>query len=160
MLNVRNAAESDADLVARLVRELARYEKLEHEANASSQDFARALADPKGPCALIAEWNGEAVGLALYFFNFSTFVGRRGIYLEDLFVKEGMRGKGIGKALLAALARIAIEKECGRMEWAVLDWNKPAIDFYRSLGAKPMDEWTVFRLTGEELVALAKGAPS
>ena len=105
--------------------------------------------------SLVAEWNGEPCGFALYFFNFSTFVGKHGVYLEDLFVLESHRGKGIGKALLTRLARIAKENDCGRLEWSVLDWNAPSIAFYKSLGAVPMDEWTVYRLAGDALRELA-----
>ena len=101
--------------------------------------------------ALLAEVGGEAVGLALYFHNFSTFLGKPGLYLEDLFVKPAFRGRGIGKALLSRVARIAVERDCGRMEWSVLDWNEPSIRFYESLGAKPLDDWTSFRLTGDAL---------
>lgn len=155
LLSIRNASPSDADLILEMVRALARYEKLEHEMTATADHFRSALGDPRGPGALIAEWEGAPCGLALYFFNFSTFLGRRGLYLEDLFVKDELRGKGIGKALLARLARIAEEKDCGRLEWAVLDWNAPSIAFYRGLGAVAMDEWTVFRLTGDPLAALA-----
>jgi diamine N-acetyltransferase len=154
-LRIRRASPADASLIADLVRALARYERLEHEARATPEDFARALAD-KGVGALIAEWDGAPCGFALYFFNFSTFLGRPGLYLEDLFVKEPLRGKGVGKALLAELARVALENACGRMEWAVLDWNAPSIAFYRSLGAVPMEEWTVYRLSGDALGRLAE----
>jgi GNAT superfamily N-acetyltransferase len=156
-LVIREATPDDAALILDLVRALAVYEKLEHEVTACTDDFGKAL-EAGDARALIAEWAGEACGFALYFFNFSTFLGRRGIYLEDLFVKESHRGKGIGKALLARLARLAVEKECGRLEWSVLDWNAPSIAFYKSLGAKAMDEWTVYRLTGEALAALAAEA--
>ena len=106
---------------------------------------------------LVAEYDGEGVGFALFFHNFSTFLGRPGIYLEDLYVRPAMRGRGIGKALLAHLARLAVERRCGRLEWSVLDWNEPSIAFYRSLGARPMEEWSVYRLTGEALEALGRG---
>ena len=105
----------------------------------------------------IGEYDGEGVGFALFFHNFSTFLGRPGIYLEDLYVRPAMRGRGIGKALLAHLARLAVERRCGRLEWSVLDWNEPSIAFYRSLGARPMEEWSVYRLTGEALEALGRG---
>lgn len=167
MLNIRRATAADAEIIATLVRELADYEKLLHEAKASADDFRRELADDpagepgNGPIihVLIAEWNGEPVGFALYFFSFSTFVGRRGLYLEDLFVRPAMRGQGIGRALLRALARIARDRGCGRMEWAVLDWNEPALGFYQTLGARRMTEWIVHRLTAVEIGRLAEESP-
>lgn len=156
-LSIRCAVKGDAQLILRFIRELAVYEKLADAVVASGDDIDRALfgENPKA-FALIAEWNGEPCGFALYFFNFSTFVGKHGVYLEDLFVLESHRGKGIGKALLAQLARIAKENDCGRLEWSVLDWNAPSIAFYISLGAVPMDEWTVYRLAGDALRDLAK----
>lgn len=156
-LSIRDGLESDASLVRELVYELAVYEKLEHEVIADAEDFRRALAEDHAH-VLIAEWDGAPCGFALYFFNFSTFLGRRGIYLEDLFVRESHRGKGIGKALLARLARLALDKNCARLDWAVLDWNAPSIAFYKSLGAEAMDEWTAYRLTGQPLAALAADA--
>ncbi len=158
-LNIRKAEPGDAALILQFIRELAVYEKLADEVVAREADLVRTLfgREPK-VFALIAEWNGAACGFALYFFNFSTFLGRHGVYLEDLFVRESHRGKGIGKALLARLAGVALENDCGRLEWSVLDWNAPAIDFYKSLGAAPMDEWTVYRLTGEALAALGRQA--
>lgn len=160
MLNIRPATATDAETIATLVRELADYEKLLHEAKAGAEDFRRELtAENPVIHVLIAEWNGEPVGFALYFFNFSTFVGRPGLYLEDLFVRPAMRGKGIGRALLRALARIARERRCGRLEWAVLDWNEPALKFYASLGARRMTEWIVHRLTPVEIDRLAEEAP-
>lgn len=157
---IREAASSDAALVCTLIRELAAYEKLEDEAVATEADLARALfsSAPK-VFALIAEEAGEPCGFALWFFSFSTFRGRHGVYLEDLFVRENRRGKGIGKALLARLARIALENDCARLEWQVLDWNAPSIAFYKALGARSMDDWTTFRLTGAPLDALAGSAP-
>ncbi|HEX6636427.1 MAG TPA: GNAT family N-acetyltransferase [Steroidobacteraceae bacterium] len=156
MLNIRAATAADADTVAALVRELADYEKLLHEARASADDFRRELESPNPVIrVLIAEWDGAPVGFALYFFNFSTFVGRAGLDLEDLFVRPDMRGKGVGRALLRALARIARERNCGRMEWAVLDWNTPALEFYKTLDARPMKEWIVHRLTPVEIERLA-----
>jgi GNAT superfamily N-acetyltransferase len=156
MLTIRPATRADAATVASLVRELADYEKLLHEAKATSEDFLREL-DSENPVirVLIAEWDGQPAGFALYFFNFSTFVGRPGLYLEDLFVRPALRSHGIGRALLSALARIARERNCGRMEWAVLDWNEPALKFYKSLGARQMNEWIVHRLTPVEIDALA-----
>ncbi len=143
-------------MILSLIADLAEYEKLSHEVTASAADIERALFcdSPKAFC-LIAQWNGEPCGFALYFFNFSTFLGKHGVYLEDLFVKPAFRGKGVGKALLAELARVAQRNDCGRLEWSVLDWNEPAIKFYKSLGAAPMDEWTVFRVTGDALDDLA-----
>jgi GNAT superfamily N-acetyltransferase len=159
MLHIRPATAHDADLIAQLVRELAEYEQLLHEARAEPRDFASELAaDQPIIRVLIAEWSGEPVGFALYFFNFSTFVGRPGLYLEDLFVRPSMRGKGIGLQLLAELARVAEARGCGRMEWAVLTWNTPAIRFYESLGARPLDEWKVYRLTPAEIASLSARA--
>jgi GNAT superfamily N-acetyltransferase len=156
MLNIRPATRADAPTIATLVRELADYEKLLHEAKAGAEDFLRELDSPNPVIhVLIAEWNGEPAGFALYFFNFSTFVGRPGLYLEDLFVRPAQRKHGIGRALLRELARIAQERDCGRMEWAVLDWNEPALRFYKSLDARPMTEWIVHRLTPVEIGKLA-----
>src|SRR5215510_7704050 len=156
MLNVRPATPADAPVIASLVRELADYEKLLHEAKAGPEDFLRELtADNPVIRVLIAEWNGEPAGFALYFFNFSTFVGRPGLYLEDLFVRPALRSHGIGRALLQALARVAKERNCGRMEWAVLDWNEPALRFYESLGARQLKEWIIHRLTPVEIARLA-----
>jgi GNAT superfamily N-acetyltransferase len=159
MLRIRPATGADAPLIASLVRELADYEKLLPEAKATAADFLREI-DAQNPVirVLIAEWNGEPAGFALYFFNFSTFVGRPGLYLEDLFVRPALRSHGIGRALLRALARIARERNCGRMEWAVLDWNEPALRFYKTLGARQLDEWIVHRLTPVEIDQLAAEA--
>jgi GNAT superfamily N-acetyltransferase len=132
---IRPAIAADADALAELIRALARYERLEHEVK----------------MALLAEAGGEPVGMALFFSNYSTFLGRPGLYLEDLFVKPEHRGRGLGKALLQEVARIALERGCGRLEWAVLDWNRPAIDFYEKLGARPNSGWTTYRLSGEPL---------
>ena len=156
MLKIRPATREDAPVIASLVRELADYEKLLHEARATPEDFLRELDSPNPVIhVLIAEWNGEPAGFALYFFNFSTFVGRPGLYLEDLFVRPALRSHGIGRALLRALARVARERNCGRMEWAVLDWNEPALRFYQALGARQMKEWIVHRLTPVEIEKLA-----
>jgi len=156
MLNIRPARREDAATIAGLVRELADYEKLLPEAKATAEDFLRELDSPSPVIhVLIAEWNGEAAGFALYFFNFSTFVGRPGLYLEDLFVRPAQRAHGIGRALLRALARIAEQRNCGRMEWAVLDWNEPALRFYKSLDARQMNEWIIHRLTPVEIAKLA-----
>jgi GNAT superfamily N-acetyltransferase len=156
MLNIRPATRADAATIAGLVRELADYEKLLDEARARPEDFLRELESPNPVIhVLIAEWNGAPCGFALYFFNFSTFVGRPGLYLEDLFVWPEQRAHGIGRALLRALARIAQARGCGRMEWAVLDWNEPALRFYEKLGARQMKEWIVHRLTTAEISKLA-----
>ncbi len=155
-LKIRKAVKGDASLILQFIRDLAVYEKLADAVVAESADIDRALfcAEPKA-FALVAEWDGIPCGFALYFFNFSTFVGRHGVYLEDLFVPESHRGRGVGKALLVRLAQIAKENDCGRLEWSVLDWNAPAITFYKSLGAVPMDEWTIYRLSGDALSTLA-----
>lgn len=154
-LEIRSARPGDELLLLDLIRELAEYERLAHEVEATPEDLAESLFGGGAVAeAVIAEWNGQPVGFALFFRNFSTFVGRPGLYLEDLYVRESERGKGIGKALLLHLAGIARERNYGRMEWSVLNWNKPAIDFYHSLGAKPMDDWTVFRLDEAALKAL------
>ena len=155
-LAIRPAAPADAALVLSFIRELAEYERLAHEVVATDGDIAAALFGPEPRVfADIAEWNGEPAGFALWFYNFSTFRGRHGIYLEDLFVRPDFRGHGIGRALLAHLARRCIAEGQPRLEWWVLDWNEPALRFYRSLGAVPMDEWTVQRVTGDALAKLA-----
>lgn len=157
-LAIRRARPDEAGLVFSLVRELADYEKLSHEVHASEADIAEALfgANPRLYCD-IAEWNGEPAGFAVWFVNFSTFAGRHGIYLEDLFVRPALRGKGIGKALLVHLAKQCSANGWARLQWAVLDWNAPSIAFYKSLGAELMDEWTICRVSGEALSALAEG---
>lgn len=153
---IRVAAEGDLGLILSLIRELAEYEHLADQVCASEEDLARWLFGAKPVAeALIAENSGSPVGFALFFHNFSTFLGRPGLYLEDLYVRPESRGKGIGKLLLRELARIASERGCGRLEWAVLDWNGPAIRFYESLGAKQLSDWRIFRLTGEDLTRLA-----
>jgi GNAT superfamily N-acetyltransferase len=156
MLNIRPATRDDAPVIASLVRELADYEKLLDDAKATAADFLREI-ESANPVihVLIAEWDGSPCGFALYFFNFSTFVGRPGLYLEDLFVRPAQRKHGIGRALLRALARIASQRGCGRMEWAVLDWNEPALRFYKSLDARQMNEWIIHRLTPVEIAKLA-----
>ena len=153
---VRSARRDDCALVAALIRELAVYERLEHEAKATPADLAAALFEP-APRAFceIVEVDGEAVGFALWFYNFSTFVGRSGLYLEDLFVRPQARGVGAGKALLRALAQRCVAEDLGRMEWAVLDWNAPALRFYDALGSRSLDDWRIRRLTGEALTRLA-----
>lgn len=156
---VRPAGPRDIPLILRFIRELATYEKLEHEVVATEDRLTKWLFGEK-PAAevIIAEWEGRPVGFALFFHNFSTFLGLPGIYLEDLFVIPEARGRGFGRALLSHLAALALDRGCGRVEWWVLDWNQPAIDFYRSLGALPMSDWTVYRLTGEPLTRLANGS--
>jgi GNAT superfamily N-acetyltransferase len=157
MLSIRPAAPEDVPLILELIRALAAYEKLSEACVATEGRLERSLfGETKYAEALIAEWDGEPAGFALYFHNFSTFLAQPGIYLEDLFVKPGLRGKGIGKALLRRLAKVATERECGRLEWSVLDWNEPSIEFYKGLGAKPLDEWTMFRITGLGLAELAQ----
>ena len=157
-LAIRRARPDEAGLVLSLIRELAAYEKLLHEVEATEASIGAALFNdnPRLFCE-IAEWDGEPAGFALWFFNFPTFSGRSGLYLEDLFVRPAFRGKGIGKALLSHLARTGIEKGCSRLQWSVLDWNTPSIEFYKSLGAEMMDEWTVCRVGGQALTALAQG---
>ena len=141
-----------------MIRALAEYEKLTHLCVATEARLEETLFGPR-PYAetIIAEWDGAPVGFALYFHNYSTFLAQPGIYLEDLFVKPEFRGKGIGKALLIRLAQIADERACGRLEWSVLDWNEPSIAFYKKLGANPLDDWTIFRVTGPGLGKLARG---
>jgi GNAT superfamily N-acetyltransferase len=155
-LRIAPAVENDVPIILGFIRKLAEYEKLSHLVVATEENIREHVfgASPVAE-VLLAYWDGEPVGFALYFRNFSTFLGQTGIYLEDLFVDPARRGKGIGKALLARLAKIALERGYGRLEWAVLDWNKPSIDFYRSLGAVALDEWTGYRLTGEALDRLA-----
>jgi GNAT superfamily N-acetyltransferase len=155
-LRIAPANESDVSIILSFIRKLAEYEKLSHLVVATEEHIRKHVfgANPVAE-VLLAYWNDEPVGFALYLRNFSTFLGQAGIYLEDLFVDPEHRGKGIGKALLARLAKIAVERGYGRLEWAVLDWNTPSIEFYRSLGAVPLDEWTAYRLTGAALDRLA-----
>jgi GNAT superfamily N-acetyltransferase len=155
---IRFATESDVDVIGELIRGLAEYERMAHEVEWTREQLRHSLFGPRRYAeVLIAEDDvtRQPVGFALFFHNFSTFLGKPGIYLEDLFVRPEHRGKGWGKALLRALARLVIERDCGRLEWAVLNWNEPAIQFYKSLGARPMDQWTVYRVAGEALAALA-----
>ena len=155
-LTIRRARSDEAGLVFTFVRELAEYEKLSHEVEATEADIAEALSG-ESPVLFcdIAEWDGEPAGFAVWFVNFSTFSGKPGIYLEDLFVRPALRGKGIGKALLVHLAKQSVANGWSRLQWAVLDWNTPSIEFYKSLGAVMMDEWTICRLSGEALTRLA-----
>lgn len=157
--HVRAARPSDAGLIFALVRELAEYERLSHEVDATEDFLAAALFGerPRVFCD-IAEWHGEGVGFALWFYNFSTFRGRHGIYLEDLYVRPAQRGHGLGKLLLANLARRCVAEDLARLEWSVLDWNQPSIDFYKAQGARLLDDWTTCRVTGEALWRLADGA--
>jgi GNAT superfamily N-acetyltransferase len=156
---IRAAAPDDVPTIHLLIRELARYEKLEHEAVATEEQIRESLFGSGAPQAevLVAEVPeaGRVVGFALYFHNYSTFLGRRGLYLEDLFVLPDYRRRGYGTSLLRSLARVAVDRGCGRFEWSVLDWNEPAIRFYRSLGAQQLDEWRICRVTGEALDRLA-----
>ena len=155
-LSIRAAPSSDIALIGQFIRDLAAYEKLAHAVRFDEVVMAQKLFGPR-PYAevLIGEIDGTPQGFALFFHNFSTFEGRPGIYLEDLFVRPDARGSGLGKALLGKLAALAVERDCARLEWSVLDWNTPAIDFYKALGARPMDEWTVYRVDGDALTDLA-----
>ena len=155
-LTFRGAEETDCGLILSFIRALATYEKMSDEVVATEEMLREWLFEKRSAEVLFACENGKEVGFALYFHNFSTFVGCAGLYLEDLYVLPEYRGKGYGKAILRKLASIAVERGCGRMEWVCLDWNRPSIDFYRSLGAKPMDEWTIYRLQGETLRKLAQ----
>ena len=156
MLSIREARPEDASLIVQFVKDLAEYEREPQAAVVTEQDILRdGFSGDRKFWVLFAEWNGEPVGFAFYFFNYSTWIGRPGLYLEDLFVRPSARGKGAGKALLAKLAQIAIEKNCYGMRWQVLDWNQPAIDFYDSLGGKMLKEWIIVRLMGEPLKELA-----
>ena len=156
LLSIRPATVEDVPLIAQLIRDLAEYERLA-DAAVATEDGLREQLFGERPAAevLIAEADGEPAGFALFFHSFSTFLGKRGLYLEDLFVRPAFRSYGLGRHLMAALARIAVQRDCGRFEWSVLDWNEPAIGFYRKLGATGMDEWTVQRLEGDALRALA-----
>lgn len=158
-LAIRPATAADLPLIAQLIRDLAEYEKLAHEVRFDEAVLGAKLFGPR-PYAevVIGEVDGVPQGFALFFHNFSTFEGRPGIYLEDLFVRPEARGAGLGKALLSHLAALALERDCARLEWSVLDWNEPAIGFYRKLGARLMDEWTVMRVDGAALAQLGAGA--
>ena len=155
MLTFRSATEQDTGLVLQFIRALAEYEKMLDLVVADEALLEDQLFRKKNAEVIFAMEDGKEVGFALFFHNFSTFLGRSGLYLEDLYVFPECRGKGYGKALLRKLASLAVDRGCGRMEWWCLDWNQPSIDFYRSLGAEPMNEWTVYRLTGETLERLA-----
>jgi Acetyltransferases len=156
-LKIKKANSRDVPLILSLIKELAEYEKLTHEVVAGEKDLRSNLFGPKKFAeVLLGYYDNEPAGMAIFFHNFSTFEGKPGIYLEDLFVKPEFRGKGIGKALLLKLIRIAGKRKCGRVEWAVLDWNQPAIDFYTKLGAEPMDSWKIFRLTRDKIQKINK----
>ena len=155
-LGFRNAQRNDVGLILQFIRELADYEKMLSEVVADEATLEEWIFDKQKAEVIFALEGEKEVGFALYFHNFSTFLGRAGIYLEDLYVKPEYRGKGYGKAILKKLASIAVERGCGRLEWWCLDWNKPSIDFYRSLGAEPSDDWTVYRIAGETLTNLAE----
>lgn len=160
-LSLRAVTAADVAELLALIRELAEFERLLHEVVATEALLVEALFGPERNVeAIIAREGATAVGFALWFHNFSTFVGRRGLYLEDLYIRPEYRGRGYGKALLAQLARLAVERGCGRMEWAVLDWNVRAEGFYRGLGAEPKSEWSIFRLAGPALAALASSNPA
>ena len=158
-LQILPATPADVPLLLELIRELAEFERLLHAVDADAARLQAALFSARpDAAAVVARLGDQPVGFALYFHNFSTFRGRRGLYLEDLYVRPVARGRGVGKALLAHLAGIAVARGCARFEWSVLDWNQRAIDFYRSMGAEPMDEWTVFRVSGAALETLAQQA--
>jgi GNAT superfamily N-acetyltransferase len=154
--SIRPAERKDTGLVLQFIRELAEYEKLPHEVTATESVLEKSLFGPQRYAEALLAYEGSApVGFAVYFHNFSTFLGKPGLYLEDIFIRPESRGKGYGKKILQYLAKIARERECGRIEWWVLDWNEPAINFYKGLGAQPMSDWTVYRLTGPALEKLA-----
>ena len=156
MFNIRKATPDDTPTIFDLIKKLSVYEKMENEVITSVEELRENIFTKNFSKVLLAEEEGKPVGFALYFFNFSTFVGKPGLYLEDLFVEPEYRGKGYGKKLFVELAKIALEENCGRMEWSVLNWNTPAIEFYKSLQAKPMDEWTVYRLDQKGIADLAE----
>ncbi len=155
-LTFRSAERKDTALILRFIKELAEYEKMLNEVVADGPTLETWIFDQKKAEVIFAVEDGKEVGFALFFHNFSTFLGRAGIYLEDLYVRPECRGKGYGKAILRKLAQIAVERGCGRLEWWCLDWNKPSIDFYLSLGAEPMSDWTVYRIAGDTLKQLAE----
>lgn len=159
-LRIEPARPHHAAVLLSLVRDLARYEKLEHQVVATEQELREELGASRPVIEALIAWEGsDAVGFALYFHNFSTFLGRRGLYLEDLYVVPRARRHGVGRALIVRLASIAVERGCGRFEWAVLDWNQHAIDFYRSIGAELLNDWRICRVTGEALSRLGNGTP-
>jgi GNAT superfamily N-acetyltransferase len=153
---IRPAVESDVKLILQFIKGLGDYEKLSHEVVATEEKLRKTLFQQKMAEVIIGEFKGEPVGFALFFHNYSTFLGQAGIYLEDLYIIPEIRGKGFGKTMLKHLAKLAVERDCGRLEWACLDWNEPSICFYKGLGAKALDDWTVYRVTGETLKEMAK----
>lgn len=155
-VTLRFAQEQDVPLILYFIRELAKYENMLDKVIATEIGLKESIFDKKAAEVIICEYKGEPAGFALFFHNYSTFLGQAGIYLEDLFVKPEMRGKGLGKVILSYLARLAVERGCGRLEWACLDWNEPSIQFYKSLGAVQMDEWTTYRLTEKALRDVAE----
>lgn len=156
MVTFRDATVQDTPLILQFIKELAEYENLLDEVVATEELLTHWIFEEKKAEVIFAVKNGVEIGFALFFYNFSTFLGKAGIYLEDLYIRPEHRGQGYGKALLRQLAAIAVKQNCGRLEWWCLDWNKPSIDFYLSLGAQPMDEWTVYRITGERLQEFAE----
>lgn len=159
-INIRPATPDDAELILRFITELAIYEKAEHEVKTDAAGIRDSLfAEGSTAHGLICENDGQPIGYAVYFFNYSTWLGKHGLYLEDLYVSPETRGLGAGKALLRHLAQLAVARGCGRFEWSVLDWNTPAIDFYESFGARPQSEWTTYRLTGQALLDFAADTP-
>lgn len=155
-VEIRNATIEDVPLILEFIKGLAEYEKLAHEVTATEEILRKTLFGSRPAAEVVTcHCEGAPAGFALFFHNYSTFLGKPGIYLEDLFVKPEFRGKGLGRALLIYLARLAVERDCGRFEWSVLDWNEPAIGFYKSLGAVPKDDWTIFRVSGDALTQLA-----
>jgi GNAT superfamily N-acetyltransferase len=156
---IREATEADVPQILRFIKDLAEYERLAHRVIATEERLRRTLfGNPRFAEVMLLEEEGEAAGFALFFHNYSTFLAQPGIFLEDLYVKPETRGRGYGRALLARLAKIAKDRDCGRLEWAVLDWNAPSIAFYKSLGAVPLDDWIIFRLTGEALDELSRAS--
>ncbi|GAB2648942.1 MULTISPECIES: GNAT family N-acetyltransferase [Vibrio] len=156
-IKIRKADKSDAETILRFITDLATYEKAEHEVKATLLDIESSLFSPQSTAhAIICEVKGEPVGFAVYFYNYSTWLGKNGLYLEDLYVSPEYRGLGAGKVILKYLAKLAVENGCGRFEWCVLDWNEPAINFYKSIGAKPQDEWVNYRLSGSALIEFSK----
>lgn len=155
--NIRLSKESDVKLILQFIKGLGEYEKLSHEVVATEEKLRNTLFMQKMAEVIIGEYGSEPVGFALFFHNYSTFLGQAGIYLEDLFIIPEMRGNGFGKTMLKYLAKLAVERDCGRLEWACLDWNESSICFYKGLGAKALDDWTVYRVRGETLVEMAKG---
>lgn len=153
---IRHAGEKDVPIILSFIKELAQYEEMLDEVVATEEILRESIFEEKAAEVIIGEYEGKPVAFALFFHNFSTFLGRPGLYLEDLYVKPEMRGKGIGKIMLSYLAKIAVDRRCGRFEWWCLDWNEPSIEFYKRIGAVPMDEWTVYRVDGKALTDLAE----